>query len=129
MPPVERSLSEKASWLPYEKFNSFDESLENENDDVFKHAVYTRREIPKREVLSKTEETPSEEVEQIDSQIIHDDKQDWAAVDPTAWVILISISVECFIEGIALSLSLRHDFGGGIAVLAAMLTKSGVKTL
>ena len=49
--------------------------------------------------------------------------QDWSNVDPIAWVILLSISVECLIEGIAYALVLRGEFGGAVAILAAMLAK------
>ena len=31
----------------------------------------------------------------------HSDEQDWKAVDKVAWVLLITIFVECFIEGLA----------------------------
>ena len=55
-----------------------------------------------------------------------DGTQDWSKVDSTAWVILVSISVECLIEGIAFSLILRGKFGGGIAVFTAMVTKTWV---
>lgn len=40
-----------------------------------------------------------------------------------AWVILLSVSVQCFIEGIAFVLILRGEFGGGVAVLTAILMK------
>ena len=50
-------------------------------------------------------------------------KQDWDKVEPVAWVLLITISIECFIEGIAFSLTLQNAFGAGIAFLTAMLIK------
>ena len=50
-------------------------------------------------------------------------KQNWSTVDPVAWVLLITISIECFIEGIAFSLTLQNAFGAGIAFLTAMLIK------
>ena len=53
----------------------------------------------------------------------HDHKQDWGAVDMVAWVLLITISVECFIEGIAFVLVLQDAFGAGVAFLLAMLVK------
>ena len=40
-----------------------------------------------------------------------------------AWVLLITISVECFIEGIAFVLVLQDAFGAGVAFLLAMLVK------
>ena len=53
-------------------------------------------------------------------------KQDWSKVEPVAWVLLITISVECFIEGVAFSLTLQNAFGAGIAFLTAMLIKESI---
>jgi zinc transporter ZupT len=55
----------------------------------------------------------------------HDDhgKQDWKKVDMVAWILLLCISFECLIEGIAFALTLSDELGAGIAILAAMIFK------
>ena len=50
-------------------------------------------------------------------------KQNWNEVDHVAWVLLLTIAIECFIEGIAFSLALQDSFGAGVAVFLAMLIK------
>ena len=53
---------------------------------------------------------------------IHD-KQNWAQVDMVAWILLLCIAFECFVEGIAFALTLRDEVGSGIAILIAMIIK------
>jgi len=53
----------------------------------------------------------------------HSEKQDWKAVDKVAWVLLITIFVECFIEGMAFVIILQRAFGAGLTFLLAMLIK------
>lgn len=50
-------------------------------------------------------------------------KQNWNEVDHVAWVLLLTIAIECLIEGIAFSLALQDSFGAGVAVFLAMLIK------
>ena len=40
-----------------------------------------------------------------------------------AWILLLCISFECLIEGIAFALTLTDELGAGIAILAAMIIK------
>ena len=68
-------------------------------------------------------ETDFSEANNDSSHDEHDHKQNWGAVDMVAWVLLITISVECFIEGIAFVLVLQDAFGAGVAFLLAMLVK------
>ncbi|CAG5105061.1 Oidioi.mRNA.OKI2018_I69.chr1.g1798.t1.cds [Oikopleura dioica] len=49
--------------------------------------------------------------------------QDWKLIDTDAWVILLTTSFECFIEGMAFTLTLQDDIGAGFSVLFAMLLK------
>ena len=51
------------------------------------------------------------------------DKQDWKQVEAVAWVILITTAFECFIEGIAFTLTLQDDVAAGCTVLLAMILK------
>ena len=76
------------------------------------------------------EETDFDKTSTISSDDEEDHhKQDWSKVEPVAWVLLITISIECFIEGIAFSLTLKNAFGAGIAFLTAMLIKVAFVTI
>ena len=40
----------------------------------------------------------------------HSEEQDWKAVDKVAWVLLITIFVECFIEGLVFPKELTINY-------------------
>ena len=50
-------------------------------------------------------------------------KQDWTKVKNHAWTLLVTISIKCFIEGIAFVLTLQDSFTAGLAFLVAMIVK------
>ena len=52
-----------------------------------------------------------------------DHKQDWTKVKNHAWTLLVTISIKCFIEGIAFVLTLQDSFTAGLAFLFAMIVK------
>ena len=54
---------------------------------------------------------------------IDDHKQDWTKVKNHAWTLLVTISIKCFIEGIAFVLTLQDSFTAGLAFLVAMIVK------
>ena len=49
--------------------------------------------------------------------------QDWTKVKNHAWTLLVTISIKCFIEGIAFVLTLQDSFTAGLAFLVAMIVK------
>lgn len=50
-------------------------------------------------------------------------KQDWTKVDSVAYVIILTTAFECFLEGIAFTLTLQDDIVAGFTVLFAMILK------
>ena len=69
--------------------------------------------------------TPADSNENRTSTIIIKDghKQDWTKVKNHAWTLLVTISIKCFIEGIAFVLTLQDSFTAGLAFLVAMIVK------
>ena len=53
----------------------------------------------------------------------HKHPQDWTKVKNHAWTLLVTISIKCFIEGIAFVLTLQDSFTAGLAFLVAMIVK------
>ena len=51
------------------------------------------------------------------------EKQQWSDVDPVAWVLLISIAIECFIEGIGLGLTVQDQSSTAVSLFAAIILK------
>ena len=49
------------------------------------------------------------------------ESQDWSKVDSVAYVILVTSAFECFLEGIAYTLTLQDDIVAGFTVLFAMV--------
>jgi len=75
-------------------------------------------------VFDENEENQIAETE-FGAEIVEKDdhKQNWSSVDHVAWVLLLTIAIECLIEGIAFVLTLQDTFGAGVAILVAMLVK------
>lgn len=78
---------------------------------------------PINEICDGINELDSDGIDTSTKIKIDDQKQDWTKVKNHAWTLLVTISIKCFIEGIAFVLTLQDSFTAGLAFLVAMIVK------
>ena len=58
-----------------------------------------------------------------ENHISDSDDQCWSDVQTHAWILLLTIAIKSFIEGIAFALTLQDSFYAGLAFLVTMIVK------